>query len=352
MAQIFHQRCPELMALLRHSEDSIFFKDMDGRFVLVSEAKARRSEVHWEDMLGKTDFDFLPLEEAQKCRDDEIFIMETGESLVDKEEELTRLNGSKSWISVSKFPWKDIDGEIIGVIGISRDISKHKKLERHILHMLSIATHDMRSPIVSIALTIKLLARGRFGEVSGSVKQTLNDVFNRILRLEKIIEEYLTKSSLLNSTKIGKKELLDLREDIIDPILGEFSQEIERRDIQIDNRLGGIPGDKIIVSANKNWLAIVYRNLLSNAINYTGRGGVISYGFEDKGEMYRLNVYNSGKPIPVEKRESIFAMFESEGGTGIGLPVSRELVRRHGGDLWCEESLDGHPNFVFTLPKK
>ena len=173
MTNNFHQRCPEMMALLRHSEDSIFFKDMDGRFVLVSEAKARRSVVRWEDMIGKTDFDFLPLEEARKCRDDEILIMETGESLVDKEEELTRLNGTKSWISVSKFPWKDISGETIGVIGISRDISKRKKLENHILRMLSIATHDMRSPIASIALTIKLLARGRFGEVSGSVKQTL-----------------------------------------------------------------------------------------------------------------------------------------------------------------------------------
>ena len=50
--------------------------------------------------------------------------------------------------------------------------------------------------------------------------------------------------------------------------------------------------------------------------------------------------------------DSIFEMFESENSSGIGLPVSRELVRRHGGDLWCEESPDGHPNFVFTLPKE
>jgi len=340
------------MALLRHSEDSIFFKDMDGRFTLVSEAKARRSAVRWEEMIGKSDFDFLPLEEARKCRDDEIFIMETGKSIVDKEEELTRPDGSQSWISVSKFPWKDLDGEIIGVIGISRDITRRKKLEKHILRMLCIATHDMRSPIVSIASTIKLLARGRFGQVSESVQQTLNDVFNRMIKLEKIVGEYLTKSSVMNSSEIGRKETLDLREDIIDPILGEFSQEIERGEIQIDNRLGGIPGDKIFVSANKNWLGIVYRNLLSNAIRYTPKGGTIAYGFEDIGNMYRLNVFNNGQPIPAEKRKSIFEMFDSEFSSGVGLPVIRELVRRHGGDLWCEESPGGHPNFVFTLPKE
>ena len=63
--------------------------------------------------------------------------------------------------------------------------------------------------------------------MSESVKQTLNDVFNRMIRLEKIVGEYLTKSSVMSSSEIGKKELLDLREDIIDPILGEFSQEID-----------------------------------------------------------------------------------------------------------------------------
>ena len=188
--------------------------------------------------------------------------------------------------------------------------------------------------------------------MSGSVKQTLSDVYNRVMRLEKIVGDYLTKSSVMSCGKIGKKELLDLRADIIDPILGEFSQEIVKKDIRIDNRLGGIPGDKIIVSANKNWLAIVYRNLLSNAIRYTQKGGVIACSFEDKGKMYHLNVYNSGKPIPVEKRSSIFEMFESEDSSGIGLSVSRELVRRHGGDLWCEESPDEHPNFVFSLPKE
>jgi PAS domain S-box-containing protein len=354
MANNLRTRCPEIVALLGHTDDSIFFKDMDGRFVMVSEAKAKRSNISWDEMLGKTDFDFLPPEEAQRCRDDEIFIMETGQSIIDKEEELTRLNGKdKSWVSVSKFPWKDVDGEIIGVIGISRDISERKLLERHILQMLSIATHDMRGPIVAVASIIKLLARGRFGEISDSVKQTLNDLFDRMSKLNGIVEQYLSRSSLLNSNGIGKKEILDLRQDIIDPILEEFQHEIVKKDIKIDNRLGGIPGDKIMVEANKNWLGIVYRNLFSNAIKHTPENGIIAYGFEDVGEFYRLNVFNTGKSILKERREAIFKMFESgSNSSGIGLSVILDLIHRHGGDLWYQESLDGYPNFVFTLPKK
>ncbi len=345
-------RCPEMMALLRHTEDSVYFKDMDGKFVLVSEAKASRSGVRYEDMIGKTDFDFLPLEEAQECRNDEILIMKTGESIIDKEEELTRPDGTKDWVSVSKIPWRDADGTIIGVIGISRVVTKMKKMEKHILQMLSIATHDMRSPIVSMGFTLKLLAKGRFGEVCESVQKTLLDVFDRMIRLEKIVGEYLAKSSLMSSDKVGEKVKLDLRGDIIDPILEEVSREIEEKGIRIDNRLGGIPGNKLFVSANKTWLKIVYRNLFSNAIRHTPEGGVIAYGFKTESNGYQLSVFNSGPPVPPEKKECIFDMFESETNSGIGLPVIRELVRRHGGDMWCEETPDGHPNFIFTLPKE
>jgi PAS domain S-box-containing protein len=352
MANNFKARCPAMMALLRHSQDSIFYKGMDGEFVHVSEAKARRSGVTWEEMIGKSDFDFLPEEEAQRCRSDEILIMESDIPIIDKEEEITRADGTKSWVSVSKFPWKDVNGETIGIIGISRDISERKKFQDYILKMLSIATHDMRSPIVSIAATIRLLAKGRLGEVGESVKKTLEDLFNRMIKLEKIVGEYLAKSSVMNSNEVGAKEMLDLRQDIIDPILGEFSQEIESGEIQIDNRLGGIPGDKIFVSANKTWLAIAYRNLFSNAIRHTPKGGTIAYGFEERGEFYRLNVFNSGPGVPLEKREKIFEMFESDVSSGIGLPVIRDLIRRHGGDLYYEESLGGQPNFVFTLPKE
>jgi len=353
MGNNLKERCPEMMALLRHTEDSIFFKDMDGRFVFVSEAKARRSGVSWEEMLGKTDFDFLPPEEAQICLEDEIHIMETGEHVVCKEEELTRRDGKRYWVSVSKFPWTDVDGEIVGIIGISRDISERKMMEGHILQMLSIATHDMRSPIVSIASTVKLLSRGRFGKVSGSAKKTLEEIFQRLLKLEEIIKNYLSKSSLLSSEKIGKKEVLDLRQDIIDPILEEMYPDISEKDIQIDNLLGGIPGNRIMVSANRVWLRIVYRNLFANAIKHTPAEGIIAYGFEDVDDAYRLNVFNTGDPIPPERMEHIFQMFESgDNSTGIGLPVIRDLIRKHGGDLWYEESPDGYPNFVFTLPKR
>ena len=135
-----------------------------------------------------------------------------------------------------------------------------------------------------------------------------------------------------------------------DPILDEFSAEIDESDIRIDNRLGAIPGNRIIIRANANCIRIVYRNLLRNAIRYAASGH-IAFGFEDMGDHYRLNVYNSGPTVPEEKGSKIFELFESESGTGLGLAISRNLIRKHGGDMWYENTADNHPNFIFTIPK-
>jgi len=336
--------------LMECVSDSIYFKDLGGKFVMVSRAKALNSNTTPEAMLGKTDFDFLPSEEAERSWLDDRKVIETAQPIRDKVEKITRQDGREVWVLVNKAPWRNEKGEIIGVIGISRDITKRIEIERHILNMLSIATHDLRSPLVSIESIVKLLIRESFGKIDDSVKATLIDLFNRVRNLTKIVNQYLAKSSLIQA-EIPEKEKLDLREDIIDPILDELFSEIQENQILIDSRLGSIPGKRIIIEANKNWLRIVYRNLFSNAIKYGGRGCTIAFGFEEMDEYYRLNVYNSGSVVPEENRIKIFEKFYSTESSGIGLWIIRDLIRKHGGDMWYE-SPDGHSNFIFTIPKE
>lgn len=339
-------RCAELVALLKCTTDSIYFTryiDGKGVFEIVSEAKARHYGLNFWDMVGKNDFDFLPEEEALKAAKDDHWVMENDKPIEDRIEELP--HGIKS---VSKYPWKNEQGEIIGVIGVSRDITKRVRIERQILDMLSIATHDMRDPLSSIGATVKLMIRGIYGTIDESVKKTLLDVHQRILGLENILRNYLSKSSLLNAD-IPEKEKFDLRQDIIDPILDELSPEIAAKGVLIDNRLGSIPGNRIMVNAHGNWLRIIYRNLINNAIKH-GKGR-IAFGVEEKDDHYRLNIFNNGPGVPLGEREKIFEKLHSKGSTGIGLFIVRNLIRKHGGDIWYEEAGESNPNFVFTLPK-
>ena len=232
-----------------------------------------------------------------------------------------------------------------------------RTLNEHILTMLMIVSHDIRSPLIAIAATLKLLIRGVYGKIDESPKETLKDLYGRINRLNGIAEDYLGKASVVTGEVQMERKVLDLREDIIDPILDELSPEIERHGIIIDNRLGAIPANQISTKADKIWLKVIFRNLFCNAIKYGGPGCTISFGFEKHATHYKLNVYNNGKPVPEEYRPRLFTKFSriSEGnngnshGTGLGLYLAKEIIQKHGGDIWYEAKENGS-NFVFTLP--
>ncbi|MBN2466651.1 MAG: PAS domain-containing protein [Deltaproteobacteria bacterium] len=230
-------------------------------------------------------------------------------------------------------------------------------LNEEVLTMLMVVSHDIRNPLISIEATLKLLARGIYGHMDESVKNTVIDLYGRINRLFGVAEDCLGKTSAVAGDVDFERKMLDLREDIIDPVLAELSQEMEQQDIVIDNRLGAIPANQIPINANRVWLKIVFRNLFSNAIKYGGKGCTIAFGFEDHGSYYKLNVYNSGEPIPEQCRDRLFTRFFRIGGKdqrvsdgmGLGLYLTKEIIGKHGGDIWYEAK-DWGSNFVLTLP--
>jgi signal transduction histidine kinase len=237
--------------------------------------------------------------------------------------------------------------------------SRIRQLNEHILHMVMVMSHDIRGPLVAIAATVKLLLRGVYGKLDESVSNTVKDLLSRIAQLLGIAEDCLGKAYAADGSIRMEREILDLRQGIIDPVLDEISHEIEKHHITIDNRLGSIPAGTIPIKANKTWLKAVFRNLFRNAIKYGGPGCTIAFGFEDHGASYRLHVYNSGNPVPEGYRDKLFTKFGrimqarsgAPDGVGLGLYLIKEIVRKHGGDIWYEARPDGS-DFVFTIPKE
>ncbi|MBF0569077.1 MAG: PAS domain-containing protein [Nitrospirae bacterium] len=119
-----------LMTLMDNIPDSIYFKDAKGRFVLLNKAKVAHSNTTFKQMTGKTDFDFMPEDEARAAAVIEENIMKTGTAVIGNVEKHTRRNGQEVWVSATKIPWTSSDGRIIGVIGISRDITDMDKAKK------------------------------------------------------------------------------------------------------------------------------------------------------------------------------------------------------------------------------
>ena len=234
-----------------------------------------------------------------------------------------------------------------------------RRLNEHILNMVMVLSHDIRGPLVAIASILKLMLRGVYGKLDQSPANTVQDLLSRCARLLGTAEDYLGKASIVEGSMEMKREVLDLRQDIIDAVLDELADDITRREIVIDNRLGAIPAGSIPIRANKTWLKAVYRNLFSNAVKFGGKRCTISFGFEQHQSHYRLNVYNSGRPIAEGDREKLFDRFgrieplegPAPDGVGLGLSLCREIILEHGGEIWYEARPDGS-NFVFTISRE
>jgi sigma-B regulation protein RsbU (phosphoserine phosphatase) len=116
-----------LKCLMDNTTDMIYFKDLDSRFLMVNEACANwHGSCAPSELIGKSDFDTYSAVEARRMRDDEKHIMERGKPLVGIEEHLTWADRTEAWVSTSKMPLCNEAGDVIGIVGISRDITEHK----------------------------------------------------------------------------------------------------------------------------------------------------------------------------------------------------------------------------------
>ena len=116
--------------LMNHIKDIIYFKDCSGRFVLINkEGASRTGHETPEELIGKSDLDIFTEEHSRDAHEDEQHIIQTGEPLYGKEEKETWEDGRETWVSTTKLPLRNDQGEIIGTFGISRDITDHKKAE-------------------------------------------------------------------------------------------------------------------------------------------------------------------------------------------------------------------------------
>jgi len=234
-------------------------------------------------------------------------------------------------------------------------------LNEKILNMVKALSHDVRGSLLSISATLKLLSRGHYGKMDEAAVRRIRDLFSKTSGLIGITEEYLGRSFSVNSDLNTEVESLDLMKDILIPVLKELSSEIKGHHLLIDHRLHTMSNKPVAIRTNRVWLKMVFRNLLRNAVKYGDKEGMITIGFEDQGSCYRMNVYNSGQPIPGEYRERLFARWMGEGdgqkgkkgaaGTGLGLYLVNKVIQKLGGRIWYEAKENGS-NFVFTLPLK
>jgi hypothetical protein len=143
--------------------------------------------------------------------------------------------------------------------------------------------------------------------------------------------------TLLDGDANMEYEAMDLREDVVDPVLDELCSQLRESFIAVDNQLDLVPTNHIPVKGNRDWLRTVFRKLLKNVIDHGGKGCTVCIGMEDSTSVFKLSVVNADGPLAFQDPSKLLLRLGHDAANGgMGLLHAREAQKKHGREVWYE----------------
>jgi two-component system NtrC family sensor kinase len=231
--------------------------------------------------------------------------------------------------------------------------NKLTQLNRSYMDMLGFVTHELKTPLTSMVFGASSLRDEYLGPLNEKQKKFVDTVLRNAEYLEEMIAHYLDLSRIEKGEMQVHKRDIELLTDVMEPVEEQVRNQIMAADMEYER---DVP-EGIHLHGDPGLLRIVLDNLLSNAAKYGREGGRIDVKASQEADRIRVSVWNEGEGIAVEDIPKLFGKFvrlEQAGakgrkGTGLGLFVSREVVQKHGGDMWVE-SEPGWVKFTFEVP--
>jgi signal transduction histidine kinase len=246
------------------------------------------------------------------------------------------------------------DATHLGRLFLYFDVTRERELDQTKSEFISIASHELRTPMTSIKGSLDLLLGGFAGEVNEETKELLVIAQGGCERLIRLINDILDLSKI----EAGRMQLRMHRMSLLDSVhrsvrtIQSYADSF-KVSLAIDCDL--VPPPDII--GDKDRLDQVVTNLLGNAVKFSPENGTVTVALRCGEKAMACRVVDTGPGIPREQAERIFDKFQQvagqskkKGGTGLGLAIARALVEEHGGEIWAESEVGRGSQFVFTIP--
>jgi PAS domain S-box-containing protein len=393
----------QLRTLIDNMPDFIYIKDRESRFIVANIKVTTVMGAKPEELIGKTDFDFYPHDLASQFYEDEQNIMKSLEPKINYEEPGLDEQGNRVIISTTKVPLISNEGEVMGIVGIGRDITKTKRIEIQLRKrtedlqetnrlleerqeeiqqqaeelatqaenlrkingelerlnrtkdkFFSIIAHDLRNPFHAIIGFSELLTKEYYA-MDDQQKIGLLELINVSSEGAFNLLENLLQWARTQTDKIKyNPEYIDINE-IVKSTLSFSTITAEKKRIKLENTLT----EKTMAFADKNMINTVMRNLISNAVKFSKTGGEIKIAASDVGDMLEISVIDTGVGMNKENLGKLFRIdtyhsttgTSGESGTGLGLIICKEFVEKHNGLIKVISEEKKGSTFSFTLPK-
>lgn len=229
---------------------------------------------------------------------------------------------------------------------------KLKELDRIKSDFVANVAHEFRTPLTIIKGNTDMVVKGSLGKVTAEQKDMLDGAIKIVNRLSRLVSDLLDISKIESGKLKLKKEKLNINK-IIEDNLVVFDNIMEDKKQTLQKELAGDMPD---ITADTDKITQVFINILSNAVKYSPEGGSITIKSINLEKEIMVEVADTGEGVSPENIDKIFDKFtrvtaEKKEGTGLGLPIARDIVVLHRGRMWVKSELGKGSQFFFTLPK-
>ena len=279
--------------------------------------------------------------------------MFSGEA-VSREATLQNRMGQKIEVVLTASALRDNQGNLLGGVETFRDISPIKQMETERRQLAGMFAHDLKGPVVAVGGLLNRLRQGKLGEMSQDQAAYLETIYQEILRLERLITNYLDFVRLdlhmltpLPSAIQAEKECLEA--------VSRCQPLADAKGVALELES---PQEIIVFQADTVLFQRALCNLMENAIKYSPPEARVTLSVRDLGEEVEFAVKDQGPGIPPEDQPHLFELLfrgksaGQETGLGLGLAIVKRIIDAHDGRLWVESEEGKGATFFFTLPRQ
>lgn len=344
-------------AILSSIGDAVFAVDVTGKIILYNRAASILTGISEDKALGQPYSKLLHFrqEKGQSPRNSFIASALAGkQAKMSQGTVLERQDGIVIPVADSAAPIVGTEGKVEGAVIVFRDITREKELEHMKDEFVSIASHELRTPMGAIRANVSMILEGDYGPVNKGLVEPLTDIHTSTVRLVDMVGDLLSVARI----EAGRMKFTLVEVNIADTI-----KHVVASLVPLGNEKGVAIQSftlkkKLLAQADDEKVQQVLTNLIGNSLKFTTKGS-ITVRAAQTGKAIEVDVIDTGLGISFADQKKLFSKFTQINsaqagkpqGTGLGLYISREIVRKMGGDLWIKRSApEEGSTFAFTIP--
>lgn len=344
-------------ALLSSVADGVVAVDKDGKTIYVNEAVERLTGFKAQEVMGNR------WDAIEQATDEKGAAIPKERRTVDLALTTMKPQFANFWYvrkDKSRFPIAAatspvvVQGKLVAAVTVFRDITKEMQVDKAKTEFVSLASHQLKTPLAAVRWYLELVTGGEAGKLTKAQKEYLGEIGESVAHMNNLVNALLNVSRIELGTFTIEPEPSDILK-LADEAASELMPQVKAKKIAFAKDYGkGLP----TIPLDPGLTNIIVQNMLSNAVKYTPAGGKVSIRIARAGEDVEIDVSDTGMGITKGQQERIFSrMFRADNavasqteGTGLGLYLVKSILDVAGGRIWFESEEGKGSTFHVAIP--